>query len=505
MNQQSLVLQQRLQTNLTPELRQAIRMMQLSAVQLEQEILAECSVNPFLEIADETDSDSIGSNEEPLDEQFEHEDTTQDYGDDPYEDVQPQATTQDREDLATALSNDTSADLSSLKLNVETEWSDIYLADGNDASTVDGESIATYSASLQEHLHEQLKHQKLPKLAGSVVSYLIDALNEDGYLFHWEELTNECQDILKCTRAQLKSGLQVLQTLSPTGVGARNVQECLLLQLNSLPASKEYRELALTIVQDHFESLACQSDRNLQTLLQREQREISAAIELIQSLNPRPGAAYASVESLYIVPDVLVSKEDGEWTVTLNDRVSPTVRINQEYKALNRNALSTKDKQYFKEYLHRAQALIYGINRRKETLLKVAVTIVEEQKEFFERGELFMRPMAQSELATMVGVHTSTISRITTEKYILCARGTYELKYFFSSALRAHRGDDVSSTTIRALIQRWTETEDPTQPLTDTAIADMLKDRKITIARRTVTKYRESLQIPAVQHRRVRA
>ena len=144
------------------------------------------------------------------------------------------------------------------------------------------------------------------------------------------------------------------------------------------------------------------------------------------------------------------------------------------------------------------------MNRRKETLLKVALTIVEEQKEFFERGELFMRPMAQSELASMVGVHTSTISRITTEKYLLCARGTFELKYFFSSALRAHRGDDVSSTTIRAMIQRWTEAEDPTRPLTDTAIADKLKERKISIARRTVTKYRESMQIPAVQHRRVR-
>lgn len=504
MNQQSLVLQQRLQTNLTPELRQAIRMMQLSAVQLEQEILAECSVNPFLEIADDTVSDSVGSNEEPMDDQID-QDTTQDYEDDPYDDVQPQATEQDREDFATALANDTSADLSSLKLNVETEWSDIYFADGNDASTVDGESLATYNSSLQEHLHEQLKLQELPKSAHSIVSYLIDALNEDGYIFHWEELANECQDNLKCTRTQLKCGLQVLQTLSPAGVGGRNVQECLLLQLRSLPATKEHRELALTIVQDHFDSLASQSYHDLQTLLRLAQCEISAAIELIQSLNPRPGAAYANIESLYIVPDVLVSKEDGEWTVTLNDRVSPTVRINQEYKALSRTALSTKDKQYFKEYLHRAQALIYGINRRKETLLKVAVTIVEEQKEFFERGELFMRPMAQSDLASMVGVHTSTISRITTEKYILCARGTFELKYFFSSALRAQRGDDVSSTTIRALIQRWTETEDPTHPLTDTAIADMLKERKITIARRTVTKYRESLQIPAVQHRRVRA
>lgn len=503
MNQPSLVLQQRLQTNLTPELRQAIRMMQLSAVQLRQEILAECAINPFLEIADDIEYDTIDLDDVPQDDLPQH-DTEQVYEDDPYEDVQPQASTQDREDFARVLENDTSADLSSLKLNVESEWSDLYLADGNDSSTVDGEAIATYTTSLQEHLGEQLKHLELTKSEYIVVSYLIDSLNEDGYLFNWEELVHEHQESHKISRARFERALKTLQSLTPTGIGARNVQECLLLQLQALPGTDDNRELALTIVQDHFDSLASQAHRDIQTALKLNQCEFTTILELIQSLHPRPGADYANVDPLYIVPDVLVSKQEGEWTVTLNDRVSPTVRINQDYKAMNRSTLSTKDNKYFKEYLHRAQALIYGVNRRKETLLKVALMIVEEQKEFFERGELFMRPMAQSDLASMVGVHTSTISRITTEKYLLCARGTFELKYFFSSALRAHRGDDVSSTTIRAMIQRWTETEDPTQPLTDTAIADKLKEQKISIARRTITKYRESMQIPAVQHRRVR-
>ncbi|MYC25245.1 MAG: RNA polymerase factor sigma-54 [Gammaproteobacteria bacterium] len=503
MNQPSLVLQQRLQTNLTPELRQAIRMMQLSAAQLEQEIRAECAVNPFLEVADDIDSVIEDINDEPQDEQSEH-DLEHDYEDDPYEDVQPQATTHDREDVATVIDNDASADLSSLKLNVETEWSDLYLADGNEASSVDGQALASYSTSLQEHLQEQLNQFGIAKQAHGIVGYLIDAVGEDGYIFNWEELVSESQESLNVSVAQLESGLKVLQSMAPAGVGARSVQECLLLQLQAFPKGKESRDLALTIVSNHFHCLANQTHQQIQTVLQVEESKIVDAIELIQSLHPRPGAAFANVDPLYIVPDVLVSKQDGEWTVTLNDKVSPTVRINQEYKTLNRSSLSTKDRSYFREYLHRAQALIYGINRRKETLLKVALMIVEEQKEFFERGELFMRPMAQSDLASMVGVHTSTISRITTEKYLLCARGTFELKYFFSSALRAHRGDDVSSTTIRAMIQRWTDNEDPTHPLTDTAIAERLKDRQISIARRTVTKYRESLQIPAVQHRRVR-
>lgn len=503
MKQPSLVLQQRLQTNLTPELRQAIRMMQLSAAQLQQEIRAECAVNPFLEIADDIDPDLPAVNDEPEAALVEY-DTEQDYEDDPFDDVQPQATTHDREDFATAFSNDASADLSSLKLNVETEWSDLYLADGNEASSVDGQALVSYTMSLQEHLHEQLKQLGTTSRDQGVVGYLIDAVGEDGYIFKWEELVSESQEKLNVSLAQLERGLEILHSMTPAGIGARSIQECLLLQLRDLPKCKENRDLALTIVRDHFQCLANQTHQQLQAELLLDEREIDAAIELIRSLNPRPGAAFANVDPLYIVPDVLVSKQEGEWTVTLNDRVSPTVRINQEYKTLNRNSLSTKDRSYFREYLHRAQALIYGINRRKETLLKVALMIVEEQKDFFERGELFMRPMAQSDLASMVGVHTSTISRITTEKYLLCTRGTFELKYFFSSALRAHRGDDVSSTTIRAMIQSWTENEDPTHPLTDTAIAEKLKERQISIARRTVTKYRESLQIPAVQHRRIR-
>ncbi|MYD45105.1 MAG: RNA polymerase factor sigma-54 [Gammaproteobacteria bacterium] len=503
MSRQTLVLQQRLQTNLTPELRQAIRLMQLSAAQLQQEIRAECAVNPFLEVVEEIDSALPDINDEPGEEHSDY-DSEQDYEDDPFEDVQPQATTYDREDFATAFGNDASADLSSLKLNVETEWSDLYLSDGIDASAVDGQALASYSASLQEHLQEQLKQLGSTKQDQRIVGYLIDAVGEDGYIFNWEELVSESQEYLNVSQSKLEHGLRILQSFTPTGVGGRTVQESLLLQLQALPKYEESRDLALTIVRDHFQCLANQTHQQLHTSLQQEERKIVAAIQLIQSLNPRPGAAFANVDPLYIVPDVLVSKQDGEWTVSLNDKVSPSVRINQEYKTLNRNSLSLKDRSYFREYLHRAQALIYGINRRKETLLKVALTIVEEQKEFFERGEFFMRPMAQSDLATMVGVHTSTISRITTEKYLLCARGTFELKYFFSSGLRAQRGDDVSSTTIRAMIQRWTENEDPTHPLTDTAIAEKLRDKQISIARRTVTKYREALQIPAVQHRRVR-
>ena len=504
MNQPSLVLQQRTQTNLTPELRQAIRMMQLSAMQLQQELLAECAVNPFLEIAEDTEDELPETSEIPQEDDLVR-DSVQDYESDLYEDVQPQATTQDLEDVATVLANDSSADLSSLKLNVETEWSDLYLADGNDTSSVGGEALATYTVNLQEHLHEQLKLLDLPALEYSIVSYLIDALNDDGYLFDWEELVTESLENLPVSGAQLEFGLRIVQSLTPSGVGARSVQESLLLQLEAMPATQKNRELAIRIIQDHFPCLANQTHKELQTALHIDQCAVEASIELIQSLHPRPGATYANVDPFYVTPDVFVSKQDGEWTVALNDQVTPTVRVNREYKALNRRSLSAKDKKYFKEHLHRAQAIIYGVNRRKDTLIKVALAIVEEQKEFFERGELFMRPMAQSDLATMVGVHTSTISRITTEKYLLCARGTFELKFFFSSALRAHRGDDVSSTTIRALIQQWTENEDPAQPLTDTAIAEKLKEKHISIARRTVTKYREALQIPAVQLRRVHA
>lgn len=503
MNQPSLLLQQRLQTNLTPELRQAIRLMQLSAMQLKQELHAECEVNPFLEIVEDFESDVTDIDEVPSDD-LEHN-TLQDYESDLYEDVQPQATAHDLEDISKVLANDTNADESSLKLNVETEWSDLYLADGNENSRVGGELLATYTTTLQEHLREQLKQLSIPTPEYSVACQVIDELDDDGYLFNWEGLVATNQKDLSVTVAQLEKGLAIVQSLSPTGVGARSVQECLLLQLNAMSFSQVHRKIAISIIEDHFSSLANQVWNDLQVALQIDQTKLDATIKLIQSLHPRPGASFAQVHSLYVVPDVFVSKQNGEWTVALNDQVSPTLRINQVYKTMDQKSLSIKDKKYFKDHLHRAQALIYGVNRRKETLLKVALAIVEEQEAFFERGELFMRPMAQSDLASMVGVHTSTISRITTEKYLLCARGTYELKFFFSSALRAHRGDDVSSTTIRAMIQRWTEDEDPREPLTDTAIAGKLKEKQISIARRTVTKYREALQIPAVQHRRVRA
>lgn len=500
MNQPSLVLQQRLQTNLTPELRQAIRLMQLSTAQLQQELRAECAVNPFLEISEDADSDVTDIDDSPS-----VSDSESDYETDMYEDVQPQSTIHDLEDVARIFENDSSVDLSSLKLNVDTEWSDLYLADGNDTGSTGGEVLASYASSLQEHLAGQLKELDLSQAEIRVVCYLIDALNDDGYLLYWEELVAECQNILNISPRKLEHGVSTVQSLTPTGVGARSVKECLLLQLEALPSTQKNRDLAISVLQDYFNCLVNQKFDELENALQVGEQEIADTVELIQSLHPRPGAIYANVDPFYIIPDVLVSKQDGEWTVAINDHVTPNIRINQQYKAMNRSKLSPKDKQYFKEYLHRAQSLIYGVNRRTETLLKVALAIVEEQKEFFERGELYMRPMAQSDLATMVGVHTSTVSRITTEKYLLCARGTFELKFFFSSGLRAHRGDDVSSTTIRALIQRWTENEDPSRPLTDTAIADRLKERQISIARRTVTKYREALQIPAVQHRRVRA
>lgn len=492
---QTLELQQRLQTTLTPELRQVIHMMQLSTQEVEQELKSECEVNPFLELGSTREESSFDELESPkLKDELEDADSLQL---DQYADVQPQSTSAELEDMTTALSNDSAVESTSLDRVEEANWEDLYTAN-SDLDSIDSYYIEP--TSLTEHLRSQLREISMTDQEEALCEYLIDALNEDGYLLNWDSIVTELTRTFKISLRKIKVALSTVQSLAPDGVGARTVQECLQLQLRA-HSENSIQRIAQRIVSKCFEELAAGSHVEIQHSLKLENQELTNAIELIQSLHPRPGADYADTTDAYITPDVLVAKKDHEWRVTLNQSSLPEVSINKEYVKLVGDSSNTRDKEYLREYLQRAQVMIYGLRVRNRTLLKAAVAIVAEQHDFFANGEHFMRPLVQADIALAIGTHPSTISRITTNKYLGCERGTYELKFFFSSHVRSKTGGDVSSTAVRAWISQWINEENPVRPLTDTVIMERLKGEGIAIARRTVSKYRESMGIPSAKIR----
>ncbi len=497
MNRPSLELRQTTTTTLTPELRRNIQLLQLSATELQQELLAECESNPFVELDIEADEVHDDFATEP---DLSH--TSEDYEKETEEDFAPQSTVQDLEDMAVVMENDSASDLNVIENQPEADWEEIYTSSSGSTGTGEGVTLESDTASLQQHLLDQLKHCNLSHKQLQVTQSLIDALNEDGLLLNWSEICEELRSNSRTSQKILDSALNHLQSLSPEGVGARTVQECLLLQLKERKSPSDALKLATNIVHNHFNALVCNNLANIQAQISVSDNELNAALVLIRSLNPRPGASFVDITTSYVVPDVVVRKSKNEWVVTLNDEFTPNIRINRHYQSLISTTSSKTDKQYLRKHLHQAQALLYGLSQRKKTLIKTATAIVELQRGFFDHGPLNLQPMVQAEVANHVGIHASTVSRITTGKFLSCPRGVFSLKYFFSSPVRSRRGHDVSSSAVRALIKEWTQSEDPVKPLTDTTIVKLLAERQISIARRTVTKYREELNIPRAQHRR---
>jgi len=461
---------------LTPQLQQSIRLLQLSTVELNQEIDRMLMENPILE-RDEAESDAPA---------------TAPRRDDAGED----ARAPEPEDTAPA------AEAGAAEAwTVSAPW-----RGGDEDDDGDRSFSAPDVPSLRDHLNAQLNLVNLGERDRALVAMLIDALDEDGYLTQsLEEIGALLPPEAEVEHDELAIALRHLQNLDPAGVGARSPAECLALQIRARAdggvdgADARVQQLALEIVERHLELLANRDYARLKSATRASEDALRAAQQYIRSLNPRPGAAFARVEARYVVPDVTVRKQRDVWRASLNAEAMPRLRINRLYAELaagarGGNALSTQ--------LQEARWLIKNVQQRFETILRVSQAIVDRQRHFLEHGEVAMRPLVLREIAETLGLHESTISRVTTQKYMATPRGTFELKYFFGSHVATDTGGAASSTAIRALIKQLVAEEDARAPLSDARISQILGQQGIVIARRTIAKYRESLQIPPVSQRK---
>ncbi|HXV06750.1 MAG TPA: RNA polymerase factor sigma-54, partial [Burkholderiales bacterium] len=335
-----------------------------------------------------------------------------------------------------------------------------------------------------------------------IVAMLVDTLDDDGYLTQdLDELAAMLPAEAGIDREDLQIGLRHLQQLEPAGIGARDLSECLALQLEAMPGDTPYRAEALTTVRNHLDLLASRDYARLKKLLKCSDEVLRGTQSLITSLNPRPGANFSGEEARYIVPDVVVKKVKGLWRASLNPDAMPKLRINRMYAdILHRNRDASL--QQLAGQLQEAKWLIKNVQQRFDTILRVSQAIVDRQRHFFEHGEVAMRPLVLREIADTLGLHESTVSRVTTQKFMLTPRGIFELKYFFGSHVTTETGGACSATAIRALIKQLVAEEDSRKPLSDSQISEILGKQGIVVARRTIAKYRESLQILPVNLRK---
>ena len=452
---------------LTPQLQQSIRLLQLSTVELNQEIERILMENPALER-----------------EEHEHEGEQAPHAS---SSPPPAAEAAPAEAPASSSETDWTAELAS-------NW-----RSGGDDEEGDRSFAAPDTPTLRDHLQAQLTLTKLGERDRVLVGLLIDALDEDGYL------TQPLEEILALLPAEaeadleeLSIALQQLQNLEPAGVGARSPGECLCLQIKNLDKDA-VRDLAMLIAEKHLELLASRDYSRLKSATGADDEALRAAQRLILALNPRPGAAFAKVEARYVIPDVIVKKSRNVWRASLNPEAMPRLRINRLYAEL---AAAARSGNALSSQLQEARWLIKNVQQRFDTILRVSQAIVDRQRHFLEHGEVAMRPLVLREIASTLSLHESTISRVTTQKYMATPRGTFELKYFFGSHVATDAGGAASSTAIRALIKQLVAAENTKAPLSDARIAQILGEQGIVVARRTIAKYRESLQIPPVNQRK---
>jgi RNA polymerase sigma-54 factor len=474
---------------LTPQLQQSIRLLQLSTVELNAEVERMLQENPLLEKA-EGDDDPLPSAGELAGV------SVPPTADEALRDaVREKPDEGEARERAEAVERADFEDYS----GGESDWGGTGATD-EDEEGFYPQQVAT--STLRDHLLSQLAVLNVPMRDRQIVGALIDALDEDGYLHtSLEELAEVFPAELEIEPDELSIALCYLQSFEPAGVGARDAAECLALQLKALPESTPFRAEALTVVSEHLPLLAARDFTKLKRLLHTDDAGVRAMRALVMSLSPRPGAAFAKSEANFVIPDVVVKKVRGKWVATLNESAMPKLRLNRIYAdILTRNRDSSN--QQLSAQLQEAKWLIRNVQQRFETILRVSQAIVDRQRRFFEHGDVAMRPMVLREIATMLDLHESTISRVTTQKYMLTTRGTYELKYFFGSHVATDTGGAASATAIRALIKQLIGAEDVKAPMTDSRIADLLGEQGIIVARRTVAKYREALQIPPVNLRR---
>jgi RNA polymerase sigma-54 factor len=480
---------------LTPQLQQSIRLLQLSTLELNAEVDRMLQENPLLEREEGDDEPPV--QEYPVNSTAPGPVTTErptreDDSDGDADGMTGVDSAPTRDDLPDV------TDFADYGGGGDGDW-------GGGGGTGEDEEFAPQqvaSSSLRDHLMGQLALLNLPLRDRQIVAALIDALDDDGYLASsLDEISDMFSENDALEPEELMIGLKYLQSFEPPGVGARSPAECLALQLKALPADTPYRAEAMKIVDGHLQLLAARDFTKIRRVLHCDEACVRAVRELIRSLNPRPGSSFAKDEANYVIPDVVVRKVRSQWVASLNEAAMPKLRLNRIYAdILTRNRDSSN--QQLAAQLQEAKWLIRNVQQRFETILRVAQAIVERQRRFFEHGEVAMRPMVLREIADMLDLHESTISRVTTQKYMLTPRGTFELKYFFGSHVATDTGGAASATAIRALIKQLIAAENPKEPLTDSRIAELLGEQGILVARRTIAKYREALSIPPVNLRK---
>ena len=491
---------------LTPQLQQSIRLLQLSTLELHQEVEQMLEQNPFLDVEEEggsafesplertlkddrasdrsveRDDESPGASGEGSDGDAMAEVTGQDFG------------TTEREDWENGTEADDFDGIRETPGNASS-------SSGDDDDALSAQDRRAAGISLQEHLRGQVAGMRLDSEDLSALNVLIESLDESGYLADpLPEICDRLAEMLDITDAEarealderMRCALRWLQSLDPTGVGARGLEECLVLQLRQLPASRE-RRLAIHICEKYLELLARRDMRRLCALTGGTEEQIRGAQALIVQCEPKPGRPFTNAEGNIIVPDVIVARAGRGLKVTLNPDVMPKLRINDLYAQAVKGQRGSASGMSAR--LQEARWFMKNILQRFDTILRVSKAIVERQKSFFTHGAIAMKPLVLREIADELGLHESTISRVTTAKYMATPYGTFELKYFFGSSLSTEAGGNASSTAVRALIQQLVAAESPAKPLSDSQLADMLEEQGIHVARRTVAKYREALKI----------
>ncbi|PCM46343.1 RNA polymerase factor sigma-54 [Marinobacter sp. ANT_B65] len=492
---------------MTPQLQQAIRLLQLSTLDLQQEIQQALESNPLLENSEDDEQiESPSADSDQNQDSSAVEMSAEATADTPTSDWDESETGPDwqsENEIPDTLPDD---------LPVDTAWEDVYqsapapAARNDDENDHDFETRNSPTETLRDHLEWQLNLTPLNERDQAIAHALMDAVDERGYLTSPVEdiyagLTDDTdEDPLEID--EVEAVLRRLQHFDPPGVFARDLQDCLLIQLNQLPPETPWLAQARLVITHYINLLG---NRDYAQLLRRsrlKEEQLRDVLTLITGLNPRPGDIIDRTEPDYVIPDVIVRKHNGRWRVELNPEIAPRIRVNASYASLIRRADSSADNTYLRDQLQEAKWFIKSLQSRNETLLKVATRIVEHQQGFLDYGEEAMKPLILSDIAQVVEMHESTISRVTTQKYMHTPRGIFELKYFFSSHVSTDEGGECSSTAIRAMIKKLIAAETPKKPLSDSKIAAMLGEQGIKVARRTVAKYREAMHIPPSNERK---
>jgi len=495
------------QLTMTPQLQQAIRLLQLSTLDLQQEIQEALESNPLLEIDESSDTNDSSDSRDEGDFSRNDEFTANINSQSSESNQKPE---QDQNDDFASGDNWEDKSIPD-ELSTDSSWEDIYTnttlpsssSSGSSSDDFDFESRNSKVDTLQDHLNWQLNLTPMSDGDRLIAMAIIDAIDPNGQLtVTIESIHASLIRELDIDEEEVLAVLHRIQQFDPVGVGYRDLKESLSLQLKHIDQDFPGVETAERIIANHLSHLASHDYSHILKALKLKESELKEALKIILSLNPRPGSEITESDTTYVIPDVFVTKKNGVWQAELNPETAPKIRVNPEYAMLANSKSSDADNTFIKENLQEARWFIKSLHSRNETLMKVSNKIIEHQAGFLDYGDEAMKPLVLHDIAEAVGMHESTISRVTTQKYMHTPRGIFELKYFFSSHVGTEGGGECSSTAIRALIKKLVASENPQKPLSDSKITQLLSDQGINIARRTIAKYRESLSIAPSNERK---